>query len=73
MCLCVLIGSGFDGFESKLMQCVVMPLMGHPAFPFIGQGKAGVIAEGREENGKDKKSSRIAESLFSFMSVLPTL
>ena len=34
--LCVLISSGFDGFESELMQCVAMHLMGRPAFPFIG-------------------------------------
>ena len=33
--------------------------MGCPTFPFIGQGKAEVTAEGREENEKDKKSSRI--------------
>ena len=36
VCLCVLVGSGFDGFESELMRCVAMPLMGRPAFPFIG-------------------------------------
>ena len=45
VCLCVLIGSGFDGFQSKSMQCVAMPFMGCPAFPFIGQGKAWVIVE----------------------------
>jgi len=38
--------------------------MGHPAFPFIGQGKAQVTAEGKEENEKETKSSRIAGSFF---------
>ena len=40
--------------------------MGRPAFPFIGQGKAWIIVEGKEENEKEKKSSRIAGSFFSF-------
>ena len=44
-----------------------------PAFPFIGQGKAWVIVEEKEENEKEKKSSRIAGSFFSFMRVPPTL
>ena len=73
VCLCVLIGSGFDGFESELMRCVAMPLMGRPAFPFIGQGKARVIVEGKDENEKEKKSSRIVGSFFSFTWVRPTL
>ena len=73
VCLCVLIGSVFNGFQSESMRCVAMPLMGRPAFPFIGQGKAWVIVEGKEENEKEKKSSRIAGSFFSFMRVLPTL
>ena len=60
---------GFDGFESKLMRCVAIPLMGRPAFPFIGQGKAWVIVEGKEENEKEKKSSRIVGSFFSFTQV----
>ena len=46
---------GFDGFESKLMRCVAIPLMGRPTFPFIGQGNAGVTAEGEEENQKVKE------------------
>ena len=50
-----------------------MPLMGHPAFPFIGQGKAGVTVEGKEEDEKEKKFSRIVGSFFSFTGVLPTL
>ena len=73
VCLCVLVSSGFDGFQSKLMLCVPMPLMGCPAFPFIGQGKAHVIVGGKEEDEKEKKSSRIAESFFSFTRVLPAL
>ena len=47
--------------------------VGHPSFPFIGHGKAWVIVEGKEENEKDKKSSRIAGSSFSFTRVPPTL
>ena len=38
------------------MRCVTMPLMGCPAFPFIGQGKARVTVEGKEEDEKEKKS-----------------
>jgi len=40
--------------------------MGCPAFPFIGQGKAHVIVEGKEENEKEKKSSRMVGSFFPF-------
>ena len=39
--------------------------MGRPAFPFIGQGKARVTVEGKGENEKEKKSSRIIGSFFS--------
>ena len=73
VCLCVLIGLGFDGFESELMRCVAMPLMGRPTFLFIGQGKARVIVERKEENEKEKKSSRIVGSFFSFKRVPLTL
>ena len=72
VCLCVLIGSGFDGFKSELMRCVAMTLMGCPAFPFIGQGKARVTVERKKENEKEKKSYRIAGS-FSFTWVSLTL
>ena len=42
---------------------------GTPCFPFIGQGKARVTVEGKEENEKEKKSSRIVGSFFSFTQV----
>ena len=47
--------------------------MGRPAFPFIGQWKARVIVEGKEENKKEIESSRIAGSFFSFIRVLLNL
>ena len=47
--------------------------MGLPTFPFIGQGKARITVEGEEENEKEKKSSRIVGSFFSFTRVLLTL
>ena len=72
VCLCVLIGSGFDGFQAKSMRCVAMHLMGRPVFPFIGQAKVRVTVEGKEENEKEK-SSRIIGSFFSFTRVPPTL
>ena len=55
------------------MRCVAMPHMARPTFSFIGQGKARVTVEEKEENEKEKKSSRIAGSFFSFMRVPPTL
>ena len=64
-------------FESPMVCCdefrsLAMPLMGCPTFPFIDQGKVWVIVEGKEEDKKEKKSSRIARS-FSFTWVPPTL
>ena len=50
-----------------------MPFIERPAFSFIDQGKARVIVEGKEEDKKEKKSSRITGSFFSFTWVLPTL
>ena len=47
--------------------------MGRPAFTFIGQGKVRVTLEEKEDNEKEKKSSKIAGSSFFFMRVLPTL
>ena len=43
--------------------------MGHPVFPFIGEGKAWVTVEEKEKNEREKKASRIAWSFFSFMPV----
>ena len=57
---------------SDRVSVVRCPLMGRPAFPFIGQGKALVIVEGKEKE-KEKKSSRITGSFFSFMRVPLTL
>ena len=47
--------------------------MGRHAFPFIGQGKARVIAEEKEKNEREKKASRVTGSFFSFMRVPPIL
>jgi len=49
--------------------------MERPAFPFIGQGKARVIAEEKEKNEREReiKALRIIGSFFSFMRVPPTL
>ena len=45
--------------------------VGCPAFPFIGQGKAQVTAEGkRRTREREPKSLRVAGSFFSFMRVL---
>ena len=75
---CSVVCLGFDeliGFEFPVVCCDEFrcPLMGRPAFPFIGQGKAGVTVEGKKENQKEKKSSRIAGSFFSSMRVPSTL
>ena len=47
--------------------------MGRPAFPFIGQRKARVTVEGKEENEKERASSKFTESFFSFTRVPLTL
>ena len=57
--------------ESRVSSPVAF--MGRPAFPFIGQGKARITVEEKEENEKEKKSSRIAGSFFSFTRVPPSL
>ena len=44
--------------------------MGHPASPFIGEGKVRVIEEEKEKNEREKKASRITGFFFSFMRVL---
>ena len=64
---CVLVCSG--RFE---VRWVVVPFMGCPAFPFIGQGKARVTVKEKEKE-KEKKSYRIVGSFFSFTQVSPTL
>ena len=47
------------------------PFMGCPASPFIGEGKARVITEEKEKNEREreKKTSKVIESFFSFMRV----
>ena len=59
-------------FDLFGVRWVRVPFMGCPSFPFVGQGKARVIVEGKEENKKEKKSSRITGS-FSFTWVPLTL
>ena len=43
--------------------------MGHPASPFIGEGKARVTKEEKKKNEIEKKASRVTGSFFSFMQV----
>ena len=55
-----------------LMSCScvkISPFMGRPASPFIGKGKAHVTEEEKEKNDREKKASRVAGSVFSFMRV----
>ena len=78
VCLCcVLVGSRFDGFVMVRSGMASIdrsiPFVGRPAFPFIGQEKARVTVEGKEENEKERKSSRIVGSFFSFTRVPLTL
>ena len=49
--------SGFDGFVRiwlESIRCVAMPLMGCHAFCFIGQEKAWVTAEEKEERERER-------------------
>ena len=73
VCLCVLIGSGFQWIQVRIDVMCCDASYGMPCFPFISQGKAWVIVDGKEENEKEKKSSRIVGSFFSFMRVSLTL
>ena len=61
VCLCcVLVGSRFDGFvmvRSGLAWIDVMPFVGRPAFPFIGQEKARVTAEGKKRTRESQRPS----------------
>lgn len=47
----------------------ISPFHGCPASPFIGEEKARVIEEKKENNEREKKASRVAGSFFSFMRV----
>ena len=73
VCLCcVLVSLRFDGFvmiRSGLAWIDPMPVLGHPAFSFIDQGKAQVTAEEKRRNKREMKSFRIARSFSSFMRV----
>ena len=60
---CSVVCSGFDElirFESPMVCCdefrslVRYPIMGRPAFPFIGQGKARVTAGEKGESGGEE-------------------
>ena len=44
----------FDQIGSRWVNWSV-PFMGHPAFPFIGQGKAWVTAEEKEKNERERE------------------
>ena len=48
---------------------LISPFMGHPASPFIGEGKARVTVEKNEKDKREKNASRIVGSFFSFMRV----
>ena len=63
VCLCcVLVGLRFDGFvmvRSGLASIDrSIPFVGRPAFPFIGQGKARVTAEGKRRTRESRRPSR---------------
>ena len=77
MCLCcVLVGSRFDGFvmiRSGLAWIDPMPVLGHPAFSFIDQGKARVTVEEKRRNEREWMAFRTVRSFLSFMRVPPTL
>ena len=54
----------------KLCSCVkIPPFMGCLASPFLGKAKAWVVEEEKEKNKREKKTSRVTESFFSFMRV----
>ena len=54
-------------------SCVQIPFHGAPCLPFIGEGKARVTEEEKEKNEREKKTSRVVGSFFSFMQVPPIL
>ena len=45
------------------------PLLGRHTSPFVGEGKARVKEDEKEKNEREKKVSRVVESLFPFMRV----
>ena len=60
-------GPSLDVFPSVVLRLLVRcPLIGCLAFPFIGQGKAGVTTEGEEENQKEKEVPRDRRVLLLF-------
>ena len=79
VCLCcVLVGLRFDGFvmvRSGLASIDRSPdhLREASCFPFYRPKESMGYSGGREENEREKKSSRIVGSFFSFMWVLLTL
>ena len=49
-------------------SCVqILPFMGCPASPFIGEGKAQVAEEEKEKNEREKMACRVVGSFFSFI------
>ena len=51
-------------------SCVLPPLLGRPASPFIGEGEDTCYREGKREKRRkvrEKKASRVAASFISFM------
>ena len=53
----------------KISRVPIPQIMGRPASPFICEGKARVTEEEKEKNEREKKASRVARSLFSYMRV----
>ena len=63
-----------DMYDLQCLNAGITPgCYRHPASPFIGEGKAQVTKEEKEEDEKVKKSFRIVGSFFSFTWVPPTL
>ena len=56
-----------------VLLCSDFFLHGHLASPFISEGKAQIIEEEKKKNEREKKASRVAGSVFSFMRVSPIL
>ena len=74
---CSAMCSRFDASGSAVIRCDVqchepIPLVGCPAFPFIGQERAGFTDGRKEENERQRKSFKDARSSFSSMWALLT-